>query len=416
MDINRKSFEIMAPVGSYESLQAALKSGANSIYFGIGDLNMRSRSAANFTKEDLYNIVSICEENGVSSYLTVNTIVYDNESDKLKRLLDSAKDAKVTAVIASDISTILYARSIGLEVHISTQCNISNYDSVKFYAQFADVVVLARELNLQRVREIYDKILEDDLRGPNGELVRIEMFVHGALCMAVSGKCYLSLHEKNVSANRGACNQICRRGYNVKDKDSEIELDIDNEYIMSPKDLCTIGFINKLADAGVRVFKIEGRARAAEYVMTVCKCYDEAIKSYLDGTYSEEKIDDWMQRLSKVFNRGFWNGYYLGQRLGEWSHVYGSKATHKRQYIGKVTNYFSNIGVIECKLESYYLEKGEEVIIVGSSTGVVEFKVEEIRFELKPVDRVEKGALFSMVSPEKVRRGDKVYKLVEIKK
>lgn len=409
----RKDIEIMAPVGSYESLYAALQGGADSVYFGVEGLNMRARSSANFTLDDLKNIATICSEKGVKTYLTVNTVIYNSELSKMRGVIDCAKNSGITAIIASDLAAIMYAHTVGVEIHISTQCNITNYEAVRFYAQYADVMVLARELDLDQVMSIHRQIITDDLRGPKGELIQIEMFAHGALCMAVSGKCYLSLHEKNASANRGACNQICRRGYTVKDKDEEIELDIENEYIMSPKDLCTIGFVNKMIDAGVRVLKMEGRARSAEYVRTVCECYSEAVCSYLDGTYTSEKIAQWKERLSTVFNRGFWDGYYLGQRLGEWSEVYGSKATKKKICIGKVTNYFTNLEVGEFKLESYSLNTGEDILITGPTTGVVEMKTPEMRVELQPVDSVGKGTLFSMVLPEKVRRGDKLYKLVD---
>lgn len=403
----------MAPVGSYESLYAALQGGADSVYFGVEGLNMRARSSANFTLEDLRNIVSICNEKGVRTYLTVNTVIYNNELQKMHAVIDCAREAGVTAVIASDLSAILYAHSVGVEVHISTQCNITNYEVVRFYAQYADVVVLAREVDLDQVMTIHRQIVENDLRGPKGRLIQIEMFSHGALCMAVSGKCYLSLHEKNASANRGACNQICRRAYTVKDRDNEIELDIENEYIMSPKDLCTIGFLNKMIDAGVRVFKIEGRARSAEYVRTVCECYSEAVQAYLDDTYTREKIEAWKEKLSTVFNRGFWDGYYLGQRLGEWSEVYGSKATKKKVLLGKITNYFKNLGVGEFKLESGELAVGDEILITGTTTGVIQMKVPELRVDLQSVRKVEKGAVFSMPTPEKIRRGDKLYKVVD---
>ena len=392
--MKRKDFEVMAPVGSYESLEAALQAGANSVYLGVEGLNMRSRSSANFTLDDLRSIVERCNAREVKTYLTVNTIIYNNELEKMHQVIECAKDAGVSAIIASDIAAILYARSIGVEVHISTQCNITNYEAVKFYAQFADVVVLARELDMDQVMTIHRQIVENDLRGPKGELIQIEMFSHGALCMAVSGKCYLSLHEMNASANRGACYQICRRSYTVKDTESDIELEVDGKYIMSPKDLCTIGFINKMIDAGVRVFKIEGRARPAEYVKTVCECYDEALNAYLDGSYGAEKIANWKERLATVFNRGFWDGYYLGQRLGEWSEVYGSKATKKKICIGKVTNYFGKLQVGEFKLESYDLKVGEEVMILGPNTGVVQMIVPELRLELEPVEQVGKG-LFS---------------------
>lgn len=403
----------MAPVGSYESLSAALQGGADSVYFGVEGLNMRARSSANFTLDDLQHIVQLCNKKKVKTYLTVNTIIYNTELQKMHEVIDCAKKAGVTAIIASDMAAILYARSIGVEVHISTQCNITNYEAVRFYAQYADVVVLAREMDMNQVADIHNRIQSENLKGPNGNLIRIEMFAHGALCMAVSGKCYLSLHEKNASANRGACFQICRRAYTVKDKEEEIELELDNEYIMSPKDLCTIGFLNKMIDAGVRVFKLEGRARPAEYVLTVCRCYNEALNAYLHGTYTAEKIQAWKTQLSTVFNRGFWDGYYLGKRLGEWSEVYGSKATRKKIALGKVTNYFSNLKVGEFKLESADLQKNDEILIIGETTGVLEMKVSEMRVDLIPVEKIEKGTLFSMPVPRKVRRGDKLYKWVQ---
>ena len=412
LGVDRKEIEIMAPVGSWESLSAAIKAGADSVYFGIEKLNMRSKSSSNFTTEDLREIVRICKENNVKSYLTVNTILYDNDLTLMREIIDVAKEVQVSAIIAADVSALMYANSIGVEVHLSTQLNISNVEALKFYAQFADVVVLARELNMEQVAEIYQAIITDNIRGKGGELIRIEMFCHGALCMAVSGKCYLSLHEKNVSANRGACNQICRRGYTVKDKDSEIELEIDNEYIMSPKDLKTIGFIDEMLAAGVRVFKIEGRARGAEYVKTVVGCYKEAIESVLNGTFTDEKKEDWNLRLSKVFNRGFWNGYYLGQRLGEWSNNYGSEATHKKIYVGKCTNFFQKLGVAEFLLEAQYLEVGNEILITGETTGAYEDIVKEMRVKLEPVDKVEKGTYFSMKTNELIRRNDKLFKIV----
>lgn len=410
--MKREEIEIMAPAGSWESLSAAIKAGADSVYFGIEKLNMRSKSSSNFTTEDLREIVRICKENNVKSYLTVNTILYDNDLTLMREIIDVAKEVQVSAIIAADVSALMYANSIGVEVHLSTQLNISNVEALKFYAQFADVVVLARELNMEQVAEIYQAIITDNIRGKAGELIRIEMFCHGALCMAVSGKCYLSLHEKNVSANRGACNQICRRGYTVKDKDSEIELEIDNEYIMSPKDLKTIGFIDEMMKAGVRVFKIEGRARGAEYVKTVVGCYKEAIESVLNGTFTDEKKEDWNLRLSKVFNRGFWNGYYLGQRLGEWSNNYGSEATHKKIYVGKCTNFFQKLGVAEFLLEAQYLEVGDEILITGETTGAYEDIVKEMRVKLEPVDKVEKGTYFSMKTNELIRRNDKLFKIV----
>ena len=408
----RKDIEIMAPAGSWESLSAAIKAGADSVYFGIEKLNMRSKSSSNFTTEDLREIVRICNENKVNSYLTVNTILYDEDITLMHKIIDVAKESGVSAIIASDVAAMMYASSIGVEVHLSVQTNITNVDSLKFYAQFADVVVLARELNLKQVKAIHDAIETEQIRGKNGQLIRIEMFCHGALCMAVSGKCYLSLHEKNVSANRGACNQICRRGYTVKDKDSEIELEIDNEYIMSPKDLKTIGFVDEMMEAGVRVFKIEGRARGAEYVKTVVGCYSEAIESCLNGTFTDDKKADWDVRLSKVFNRGFWNGYYLGQRVGEWSRNYGSEATHKKIYVGKCTNFFNKLGVAEFLLEAQYLSVGDEILITGETTGAYEDTVKEIRVKLEPVDKVEKGTYFSMKTNELIRRNDKLFKIV----
>ncbi len=403
----------MAPAGSWESLASAINAGANSIYFGIEKLNMRSKSSSNFTTDDLRKIVAICQENNVNSYLTVNTIIYDNDITLMREIIDTAKEVGVTAIIASDVSAMMYASSIGVEVHLSVQTNITNVDALKFYAQFADVVVLARELNMEQVAEIHKSIVNEQIKGKNGGLIRIEMFCHGALCMAVSGKCYLSLHEKNLSANRGECNQICRRGYIVKDKDSEVELEIDNEYIMSPKDLKTIGFLDQMIEAGVRVFKIEGRARGPEYVKTVVECYSEAVDAVLNNEFTEEKVEEWNTRLARVFNRGFWNGYYLGQRLGEWSRNYGSEATHRKIYVGKVTNYFGKIGVAEILLEAQNLKVGDEILITGETTGAYEDVVEEIRLELEPVEKVEKGALFSIKTKELVRRNDKVYKIVK---
>jgi len=408
----RKDIEIMAPAGSWESLSAAIKAGADSVYFGIEKLNMRSKSSSNFTTDDLREIVRICKENNVKSYLTVNTILYDGDLTLMREIIDVAKESNVSAIIAADVAALMYANSIGVEVHLSTQLNISNVEALKFYAQFADVVVLARELNMEQVSEIYQTIINDNIRGKNGELIRIEMFCHGALCMAVSGKCYLSLHEKNLSANRGECNQICRRGYTVKDKDSDIELDIENEYIMSPKDLKTIGFVDEMLKAGVRVFKIEGRARGAEYVKAVVGCYSEAIESCLNGTFTDTKVAEWNVRLAKVFNRGFWNGYYLGQRLGEWSNNYGSEATHKKIYVGKCTNFFNKLGVAEFLLEAQFLSVGDEILITGETTGAYEDVVEEIRVKLEPVDKVEKGTYFSMKTNELIRRNDKLFKIV----
>lgn len=410
--IKRGDIEIMAPVGSFESLTVALQSGADSVYFGIEHLNMRSKSSANFTTEDLKKIVQRCREHGVKSYLTLNTIMYDEDLTLMKELIEVAKEVGLSAVIASDPAALSYANSVGVEVHLSTQLNISNVDSLRFYAKFADVVVLARELNMDQVKEIYKAIQEEQIKGPSGDLVRIEMFCHGALCMAVSGKCYMSLHEVGPSANRGSCTQQCRRKYIVKDKESDTTFEIDNEYIMSPKDLKTIHFLNKMIDAGVGVLKIEGRARGAEYVKTVVTCYDEALRSICDETYDDDKIAAWDERLKKVFNRGFWNGYYLGQRLGEWTHRYGSSATHKKIYIGKCTNFFSKLNVAEFKVEARELEEGEELIITGPTTGVIELSAEDIRVELKSAKLVSKGEFFSIQVPEKVRRNDQLYKLI----
>lgn len=412
--MNRSEIELMAPVGSYESLMAAIQGGANSIYFGIEQLNMRSRSSNNFTIEDLHKIASICQENNLKSYLTVNTVLFDHDINMMRKIVDAAKEASVTAIIAADVSAIMYARSIDVEVHISTQCNITNIEAVKFYAQFADVVVLARELNLNQVAAIYKQIVDEKICGPKGELVQIEMFAHGALCMAVSGKCYLSLHEKNSSANRGACMQTCRKAYTVTEKESGNELEIDNEYIMSPKDLCTIGFLNKLLDAGVRVLKFEGRARSPEYVKTVVSSYSDAVNAYLDGSYGNEKINKWMEDLSKVFNRGFWNGYYLGQKLGEWSNEYGNRATKRKMLVGKGTNYFAKIKVAEFHLESQELNVGDTILVTGPTTGVVETTIKEIRVDMKSVDKAVKGDSFSIAMDTMIRRSDKLYKIVEV--
>lgn len=414
MQRKRTDIDLMAPVGSYESLMAAIQAGSNSIYFGIEQLNMRARSSNNFTFDDLRNIVSICEEHNVKTYLTVNTIIYDEEMEKMHKVVDAAAENHVTAIIASDIAVMQYARSKGVVVHASTQLNISNIEAVAFFAQFCDVMVTARELSLEQVKYITEQIRQRDIRGPKGELVKIEIFCHGALCMAVSGKCYLSLHEYNHSANRGACLQACRRAYRVTDIESGDELEIDNKYIMSPKDLCTIGFVNKIIDAGVSVLKIEGRARSCEYVKTVVECYDEALNSCFDGTYDREKIDGWKKRLETVFNRGFWDGYYMGQRLGEWSEVYGSRATKTKVYLGKVLNFFSKINVAEIKLETAEeLSVGDEILITGTTTGALQQTVDEIREDLKPVPKVVQGSLFSIKTGEVVRRGDKLYKIVD---
>ncbi len=399
----------MAPVGSRESLAAAVHAGADAIYFGIEGLNMRSRSSANFTADDMADIAAFCAERGVKTYLTVNTVIYDSDMELMRAIIDRARQAGISAIIASDMAAILYARSIGQEVHISTQVNVTNFEAVRFYAQFADVMVLARELNLDQVAEIHRRIEEEGLTGPGGRPIRLEMFCHGALCMAVSGKCYLSLHEMNSSANRGACNQICRRAYTVTDRETGEQLDIDNQYIMSPKDLKTIHFLDRMAEAGIRVFKIEGRARGPEYVAETVACYSEALQAVADGTFGTEAVARWNDRLAKVFNRGFWNGYYLGQRLGEWSSKYGSSATRVKQYAAKAVRHFSKIGVGEFFMEAGELKVGDEIVITGPTTGALIMTVPELRFDLKPVDKVTKGQLFSMPVPEKVRPSDKLY-------
>ena len=399
----------MAPVGSRESLAAAVHAGADAVYFGIEGLNMRSRSSANFTADDMAEIAAFCASHGVKTYLTVNTVIYDSDMELMRRIIDRAKESGISAIIASDMAAILYARSIGQEVHISTQVNITNFEAVKFYSQFADVMVLARELNMDQVAEIHRQILDSGITGPAGRPVRLEMFCHGALCMAVSGKCYLSLHEMNSSANRGACNQICRRAYTVTDRETGEQLDIENQYVMSPKDLKTIHFLNKMVDAGVRVFKIEGRARGPEYVAETVACYSEALNAICNGEFSDENVEIWNARLAKVFNRGFWNGYYLGQRLGEWSAKYGSSATRVKKYAAKTIRYFSKIGVGEFLMEAGELKKGDEIVISGPTTGALIMTVEELRFDLKPVEKVTKGQLFSMAVPEKVRPSDKLY-------
>ena len=443
--MNRKDFEIMAPVGSRESLAAAINAGADSIYFGIENLNMRARSANTFSIDDLREIAATCDEHGVKSYLTVNTIIYDEDIALMRTIVDAAHEAGISAVIAADVAVLDYCNRIGQEVHLSTQLNISNAEALKFYARFADVVVLARELNLKQVAAIYKTIQEEQICGPKGELIRIEMFCHGALCMAVSGKCYLSLHELGASANRGACMQVCRRGYEARrvaspnpsqggelepamseasspwertggeasyllnDKESTIELEVDNKYVMSPKDLKTIRFMDEMMEAGVRVFKIEGRARGPEYVKTVVECYREAIDSYLDGTLTEEKKDEWDERLRTVFNRGFWNGYYLGQRLGEWTRHYGSNATERKIYAGKGIRYFSNIGVAEFLVEAAELHVGDKLLITGHTTGAMYVTLDEARVNLKPVDTVKKGAHVSFKVPDRIRPNDKLY-------
>lgn len=406
--------EIMAPVGSYESLMAAIEAGAQSVYFGVGKMNMRSRSAANFTLEDLHKIAGICHPKGVRMYLTLNTVVFDQELDEMRATVDAACESTLSAIIASDLSVMKYCREKGMEVHTSTQCNITNTEAVDFYAQYADVMVLARELNLDQVSVIAKNIIERNITGPSGKPVLLEVFVHGALCMAVSGKCYLSLDLFNQSANRGACYQPCRRGYTVKDKEQEIELDIENEFIMSPKDLCTIGFLDKIMQAGVSILKIEGRGRAADYVLTTTQCYHEAVEALMNGTYTAEKIVEWETRLKSVYNRGFWDGYYLGRRLGEWSEKYGSQATTQKLYIGRITNYFSNLSVAEIHIDTYDLTSGDNIIITGPTTGVVPLQVSEIRVENAVVTSSVKGQDCSIAVAAVVRRGDKVYKVCEV--
>ena len=415
--LSQQHVEIMAPVGSYESLSAAIQAGADAVYFGVGNLNMRSRSAANFTVEDLERIAGIAQQHGVRTYLTVNTIIYNDEIEEMHELVQAAKAAGITAIIASDMAVITYAHSIGVEVHISTQCNISNVEAVRFFAQWADVVVTARELPLRQVAEITQFIRDNNIRGPKGELVQVEVFAHGALCMSVSGKCYLSLDEYNYSANRGACLQLCRREYLVKDVESDTELLVSGKYIMSPKDLCTIGFLDKIIRAGVRVLKIEGRGRSADYVKTVVECYKEAVQAVADGTYTQERIAGWTERLSTVFNRGFWDGYYLGRKMGEWSERYGSQATENKVYLGKVTNYYNRPQVAEMKIETAeHLRVGEDLMVIGQTTGVYRATVEELRLgaTAQPVQEVGQGDVFSVKTTEVLHRGDKLYRVDKV--
>lgn len=412
MNLRRSDIEILAPAGSHESLMAAIQGKADSVYFGVEQLNMRARSSFNFTGADLPAIVKLCRDHGLKSYLTLNVIIYDDEIDQMKRIIDTAAESGVSAIIASDLAAIQYSREAGLEVHLSTQVNISNIHALDFYSRWADTIVLARELNLTQVRQIYNEIINQDIRGPSGEHIRIEMFAHGALCMAVSGKCYLSLHENNKSANRGNCYQTCRKSYTVREKESGYELDIDNEYIMSPKDLCTIGFVNKLIDAGVRVLKIEGRARSPEYVKTVSESYNTAVESVIDGSYDDKLIDKLTARLATVFNRGFWDGYYLGQRMGEWSHKYGSSATKRKIYLGKVVNYFTKLGVAEIKLETGSLKKGDDILIIGPTTGVIEYRVDELRVDDRVAHQARKGESFSIPVGTFLRRSDKIYRWI----
>jgi U32 family peptidase len=408
-NLKDKHIEIMSPVGSFESLMAALQSGAGSVYFGIGKLNMRSRSSVNFTIADLKQISEICKEHNVKTYLTLNTVIYDEEINEMKSLIDAAKTNGITAIIASDMSVISYARSQNVEVHISTQCNITNIDAVRYYSQFADVMVTARELTLKQVGAICRVINEENICGPSGKPVQIEVFVHGALCMAISGKCYLSLDNMNYSANRGACLQLCRRSYLVTDKEEGFELEIDNEYIMSPKDLCTIGFLDKILSAGITVLKIEGRGRSPEYVKTVTQCYKQAVDAIQNETYTQELIEKLTEKLKSVFNRGFWNGYYLGRKLGEWTEKYGSQATKTKVYCGKISNYFKNLNVAEIKIETGVLNVNDEVIVIGPTTGVVEFTIQEIRLDLVRVNSAAKGERCSIPIPSTVRKNDKLY-------
>ncbi len=407
-----RSIELMAPAGSYEALMAAINAGCNSVYFGVEQLNMRSRSSNNFTIEDLKKIAELGKEHNIKTYLTMNTVLYDHDINLMKRIIDAAKESGITAVIAADHAVMNYAKKVGVEIHVSTQANISNIDTVEFYANYADVVVLARELSLKQVGEISREIKRREITGPSGKLIEVEIFAHGALCMAVSGKCYLSLHSHFASANRGACIQNCRRTYVVKDEEG-IEFEIDNEYIMSAKDLCTIDFIDKIIDAGVTVLKIEGRGRSADYVHVVTTCYNEAIEAYLDGTYNQEKVADWKERLATVFNRGFWDGYYLGKKMGEWSDEYGSKATKQKTYIGRGLKYFEKAQVGEFQLDSHTLKVGDEVMITGPTTGYVETIISEIRVENQVTEAVKKGDVFSFPIDIKIRPSDKLYKLHE---
>lgn len=411
--VSRHDVELMAPVGSFESLMAAIEAGADAVYFGLGKLNMRARSSVNFTEDDLRKIVRICRSFNKKTYLTLNVVFYGDELDEMRRTIDLAVLCQVDAIIAADQAAISYARKVGMEVHLSTQVNISNIESLKFYAGFADVMVLARELNLGQVKELTAQIESDRVTGPSGRFIRVEMFAHGALCMAISGKCYLSLHNHWHSANRGECLQDCRRSYLVTEKETGFALEVDNQFIMSPKDLCTIHFLNKIIDAGVKIFKIEGRARSPEYVKTVTACYHEALLSIADGSYTEEKIAGWQARLAGVFNRGFWDGYYLGQRLGEWSHVYGSRAGQYKEYVARCTNYYPKIGVAEFLCESTSLQKGEEVLIMGPTTGVVELVTPELHGDAGSIEKTSAGERFALAVPRKVRRGDKLYKIIK---
>lgn len=408
-----KNIEIMSPVGSYEMLMAAINAGAGSVYFGASHLNMRAKSSKNFTLDDLVNIANICKDNGVASYLTVNTIIYDSEIPEMQKIIDTAKQSGISAIIASDIAAIEYARTIGMEVHISTQLNITNTLAVQYFSKYADVIVLARELNLEQVKYICDYIEKKQIKGPSGDLVRIEMFIHGALCMAISGKCYLSLDLQNHSANRGDCLQICRRPYEVTDKTSGLQLEIDNEYIMSPKDLCTIDFLDKILDAGATVLKIEGRGRSPEYVKVTTEVYHQAVQAYLNGEYTADRIEEWKSRLSRVYNRGFWDGYYLGRKIGEWTNRKGSSATTTKEYVGKVVNYYAKIGVVDVLVEDQNIQVGDEYYIIGSTTGVVEGKIESMKVD--DIDSIitDRGSRLTFKVPTKVRENDRLYKIVK---
>lgn len=407
--------EIMSPAGSFESLMAAIQGGAGSVYFGAGQLNMRARSSSNFSPDDIREIARICHENKVKSYLTLNTIIYDEELPLMREMVDLAKESGVSAIIASDLSVMEYAIAKGVEIHISTQCNITNIEAIRFYARYADVMVLARELNIGQMEAITRAIREQNITGPSGKPVQIEVFVHGALCMAVSGKCYISLDNFNASANRGACQQPCRRAYQVKDMDNQVELEIENKYIMSPKDLMTIPILDRLLDAGVTVLKIEGRGRSAEYVKTVTRTYHEAVEAWQNNQFTSEKVETWTTELNKVYNRGFWGGYYLGEKTGEWSERYGSQATQKKVYVGKVVNFFNKLNVAEIKIETHGLNIGDNILVIGPTTGAYEAQLEELRVDLKPVEKAVKGENCSIPVTETLRRGDKLYLVVDAK-
>ncbi|MBO6480701.1 MAG: U32 family peptidase [Pelagibacteraceae bacterium] len=410
--MKNRTIEIMAPAGSWQSLQAAIQGGANSVYFGIEQLNMRARSSNNFTLKDLVEIAELCNKKNIKTYITLNTIIYDHDLILMKKIVDTAKQANITAIIASDQAVIGYAASVNMEVHISTQTNVTNLETIRFFSHFADVVILSRELSLLQVKEITKEIEKQQIKGPSGNLIKIEIFVHGALCMAVSGKCYMSLHTTNSSANRGACIQNCRKTYTVTDKEDGHQFDIDNEYIMSPKDLCTIGFLDQVLDSGSSILKIEGRGRSPEYVKTTTQCYREAADAYLEGTYNKEKVKGWMSRLTTVYNRGFWDGYYLGQKIGEWTGAHGSKATKKKIYLGKAKKYFTKIQVAEFDLEAQHLKEGDNILIAGKTTGIIETIVAEIRINDKQVKGVKKGDNFSIKLNHKVRPSDKLYKVI----